>query len=226
MELDELELVNSMFTTSLCSALSCDPNELRSRFVLSGTMLSSGGLSHSISSILLDTGALGANFVSQSFVDSLSNCLVVTPISSNRTVRLGNKSVVNVSHETVIRLTVTDALGSQHTSSITCVVLPNLSHDVIIGLFDLFGPFYKLFAASIRSARSIITSCQTLTRITPDDLQPLDCNPDSALNNIQTTSYVPPSSYPVNENVYLCYACTSDLTTPSLHPSNSPTYDF
>ena len=37
-----------------------------------------------------------------------------------------------------------------------CSVLDDLSHDIIIGLIDLIGPFYDLFADSIETARHLL----------------------------------------------------------------------
>ena len=181
-------------------------------------------------SILLDTGALGANFINQSVVNELSHCLLVTPIVSGRSVRLGNQSVVTVNTETVIPLTVHDHTGAPHTHKITCVILPNLSHDVIIGLFDLFGSFYDLFATSIRSARSLMSSCRRHVPVSPYTLTHVaqhtpflgSMSTTTSMDDMSTTT---PSAYSLPDDIFFCGACVHDISTHTQHHATT-TYDF
>ena len=237
MQLTELELVSTIITDSFCSALTCDKHELRSRFVLTGTLIPPH--SHKpmgpylLRSILLDTGALGANFINEHVVNELSQCLTVTPITSGRSVRLGNQSVVTVNTETDIQLSVTDYNGIAHTHHITCVVLPHLSRDVIIGLFDLFGSFYNLFSSAISSARTLMSSCKNHLSDAPllhavnhtPFLGSISPHTTTTHTTTTTTPLVTTSPTMFPDDIFLCGACIQDIST-HLQCHKSTTYDF
>ena len=50
--------------------------------------------------------------------------------------------------------------GYDHVHTVWYIVLDVLSHDIIIGLIDLIGPYYNLFEDSITSSRHIATANQ------------------------------------------------------------------
>jgi hypothetical protein len=161
---DDIHLSNIFMNEGGCvdtllDLLSNATMELRSEickiFVCSGTILDqNGGIITSVDTVLLDTGAQGSNFVSRKLINSCHNSITVRKLPANKLVKLGNKSVVKCTHEAIFILSVVDKAGKAHSYSIVCSILESLSFDVVIGLIDLLGKFYQLFASAVSFGRS------------------------------------------------------------------------
>ena len=67
-----------------------------------------------------------------------------------------------------LTLAIPDSLGNIHAHSLYYSVLDVLSHDAIIGLVDLIGPYYDLFENSTLSSRKLAASNSLITHI--DDI--------------------------------------------------------
>jgi hypothetical protein len=133
--------------------------EVANYFLLQGVLgTKTSLLEFPIDSILLDTGALGSNFISEEITNELSGILRVRPLTEGRRVRMGNRSIVQISKEVDFELAITTAAGVVFTHTCTCAVMTNLAHGIIIGLYDLMGPFYPVFAASVAASRTLLSN--------------------------------------------------------------------
>ena len=164
--MDLLDAIGMTFMDSLCNALSIEMREVCGSFILDGYITVLDNVKYPLQSVLQDTGALGSSFISDRVINDLKDMVQIRPLVTGRRVRLGNKVLVDIHKEAVVTLSVIDAQGVTHTHAITCAVLPDLSHDVIIGLFDLMGPFYSAFVASIQSARTLVTNVSATSNVT------------------------------------------------------------
>ena len=66
-------------------------------------------------------------------------------------------------------MAIADSTGHTHQHSLWYSVLDVLSHDLIIGLVDLIGPYYDLFADSVLSSRHLAAAtdvCNHLSSLT------------------------------------------------------------
>ena len=93
--------------------------------------------------------------------------------SISRVVRLGDSSSLSVNHEIPLTVSIIDSKGYNHQHNLWYSVLIVLSHDIIIGLVDLIGPYYDLLEDSICTSRQIATSNHlghNLANITTDIL--------------------------------------------------------
>ena len=109
---------------------------------------------------LLDTGAQGSNFISRKLYNQLPAATTALSKSVDRVVRLGDSSSLSVVLEVPLTVSILDSHGYSHAHSVWYSVLDVLSHDIIIGLIDLIGPYFDLFEDSITSARHIATANQ------------------------------------------------------------------
>ena len=101
---------------------------------------------------LLDTGAQGSNFTSRKLDNQLPPAATALSKFIDRVVRLNDSSPLSVLLE-IQPLTVSfqDNNGYSHAHNVWYSVLDVLSHEIIIGLIDLIGPYYDLFEDSITS---------------------------------------------------------------------------
>ena len=107
---------------------------------------------------LLDTGAQGSNFISHDLYQSLPPSHIHSTRQIDRIVRLGDARHVPVQLEVSLTVSISDSNGLLHTHQLWCSVLDHLSHDLIIGLVDLIGPFYDVFADAVTSSRNSAVS--------------------------------------------------------------------
>ena len=121
-----------------------------------------------LSSILQDSGAQGSNFVSRQIYDQLSLSIRNLSHPTNRVVRLGDSRSLPVNLDVPLTLAIPDSLGHIHAHSLYYSVLDVLSHDAIIGLIYLIGPYYDLFEDSILSSLKLAASNSLITYI--DDI--------------------------------------------------------
>ena len=150
-------------TTSVTTQVLCKP------FVRAGVVLSDKGLNPiSFNRGLLDTGAQGSNFVSSKLLHILPSSHKLATRSTDRIVRLGDARRIVVQSEIQLQISLTDSTGNYHTHTLWYSVPDDLSHDLIIGLIDLVGPFYDIFADAVTSSRSSAISAigENLTALT------------------------------------------------------------
>ena len=182
--------------THLASSTSVSSKELCQPFIRTGAILSTDG-TQPIPFIrgLLDTGAQGSNFVSNAFYQSLPHTHTHQTRHIDRIVRLGDARHVSVQLEAYLNVSISDSKGITHTHLLWCSVLDQLSHDLIIGLVDLIGPFYDVFADAVTSSRtSAINSIGATLHALEDkvqctskhtDLQLMICTATSVNDNAQ-----------------------------------------
>jgi hypothetical protein len=140
----------------LASATSTDARHLCHPFARPGTIHSSSTEpAISFQKGLLDTGAQGSNFISQNLFESLPASTRSQARPINRIVRLGDARHIAVQLEVPLTVSITDSTGLLHTHTLWYSVLDDLSHDIIIGLIDLIGPYYTLFETSVTLSRRI-----------------------------------------------------------------------
>ena len=108
--------------------------------------------------ILLDSGAHGSNFLARQVYDKLPSDVKDLSRPTNRVVRLGDSRTLAVNLEVPLTLAISDSQGLHHQHLLWYNVLDVLSHDVIIGLIDLIGPYYDLFEDSVISSRKLATT--------------------------------------------------------------------
>ena len=139
-------------STSLHHSLLCQP------FIKSGSIIIPELVQpiHFVSG-LLDTGAQGSNFISRKLYNQLPPATTALSKSVDRVVRLGDSSSLPVILELPLTVSFQDTHGYSHAHNVWYSVLDVLSHDIIIGLIDLIGPYYDLFEDSITSSRHIAT---------------------------------------------------------------------
>ena len=74
---------------------------------------------------------------------------------TDRVVRLGDSRSLSINLELILTVAIADSTGQTHEHSLWYSVLDVLSHDLIIGLVDLIGPYYDLFADSVLSSHHL-----------------------------------------------------------------------
>jgi RNase H-like domain found in reverse transcriptase len=104
---------------------------------------------------LPDTGAQGSNFISREVYERLPSSLTDLSRSIDRVVRLGDARSISIQLEVPLRVGIIDSTNNIHQHALWYSVLDVLSHDIIIGLVDLIGPFYELFADSVTTSRQL-----------------------------------------------------------------------
>jgi hypothetical protein len=76
----------------------------------------------------------------------------------DKIVRLGDARHLSVQLEVLLHTSIADSTRQFHNHNIWYSVLPNLSHDLIIGLVDLIGPYYDLFNDAVQYSRHLSTT--------------------------------------------------------------------
>ena len=104
---------------------------------------------------LLDTGAQRSNFVFRQLFQRLPASITSLSRNTDRVVRLGDSRSLAIHLELFLTVAIADSTGHTHQHSLWYSVLDVLSHDLIIGLVDLIGPYYDLFADSVLSSRHL-----------------------------------------------------------------------
>ena len=136
-----------------------DSKRLCQLFTLPGIIVSSDtSKSLPFARGLLDTGAQGSNFISHHMYQQLPECITDTTRAMNRVVRLGDARHLSVQSEVYLTVAIQDSTGLIHQHSLWYSVLHDLSHDIIIGLIDLIGPYFNLFADSIHTSRHVMAT--------------------------------------------------------------------
>ena len=135
-------------STSLHSSLLCQP------FVKPGSIILPDLVQPiHFTSGLLDTGAQGSNFISRKLYNQLPPTATALSKPVDRVIRLGDSSSLLVGLEIPLTVSFLDSNGHDHVHTVWNSVLDVQSHDIIIGLIDLIGPYYNLSDDSITSSR-------------------------------------------------------------------------
>ena len=139
----------------LASATSTTSQTLCQPFIRSGTIITDTELLP-FSRGLLDTGAQGSNFISRQLYNSLPPSVTNLSRPIDRIVRLGDARFLSIQLEVPLTVDILDSTNNNHQHLLWYSVLDVLSHDIIIGLVDLIGPFYDLFADSVLTSRQLL----------------------------------------------------------------------
>lgn len=68
---------------------------------------------------------------------------------------MGDARHLSVQLEVLLHTSIIDSQGLPHDHTLWYSILPELSHDLIIGLVDLIGPYYDLFNDAVHHSRQI-----------------------------------------------------------------------
>lgn len=151
---DPDNVLTQALLNQLASATSASSQVLCQPFVRSGTIVT-GTKPISFNRGLLDTGAQGSNFISRQVYESLPSTIKKDSRSIDRVVRLGDARSLSIQLEVPLTVNILDSTDNIHEHTLWYSVLDVLSHDIIIGLVDLIGPFYELFADSVTTSRQL-----------------------------------------------------------------------
>ena len=162
---DPDKILTQAMLNQLASATSTTSQTLCQPFIRSGTIVTNTGLMH-FSRGLLDTGAQGSNFISRQLYDSLPPSITDLSRPIDRVVRLGDARFLSIQLEVPLTVGILDSTNNNHQHFLWYSVLDVLSHDIIIGLVDLIGPFYDLFADSVLMSRQLLISNDLGTNLT------------------------------------------------------------
>jgi hypothetical protein len=185
---DPDNIFSKLLLDQLASATSTTLGQLFQPFVRSGHIVELGIKPMVLHRGLLDTGAQGSNFISRQLYSQLRKNITAKSRPTERVVRLGDARSLSVSLEVPLTINIVDSTGQSHQHELMYSVLENLSHDIIIGLVDLIGPFFDLFFDAVQSSRALSMTrelCSTLAALTDEVLIHFDQNVPS---NILLTS--------------------------------------
>ena len=220
---DPEAILSQALLSQLASSTSVPAQALCQPFIRAGSVQSQDGLNpFHFARGLLDTGAQGSNFVSRALVLSLPKSHTLATRPTDRIVRLGDARHIAVQSEIQLLVCLTDSSGNDHGHILWYSVLEDLSHDLIIGLVDLVGPFYDVFADAIASSRksaigAIGTNLHALTATIRESL------PCAHLGNTIRTAHNLSShsrSYDLRKRA-ICTSSNTDIYAVALHDGSS-----
>jgi hypothetical protein len=151
---DPDNVLTQALLNQLASATSTSSQVLCQPFIRSGTIVTETK-PIPFNRGLLDTGAQGSNFISRQVYESLPSTITNLGRSIDRVVRLGDARSLSIQLEVPLTVGILDSTNNIHQHTLWYSVLDVLSHDTIIGLVDLIGPFYELFADSVTTSRQL-----------------------------------------------------------------------
>ena len=164
---DPDQVISAALLSRLASATSTTSTELCQPFIRSGFIIIKPPVPFTTG--LLDTGAQGSNFISRQLFQRLPASITSLSRNTDRVVRLGDSRSLAIHLELILTVAIADSTGHTHQHSLWYSVLDVLSHDLIIGLVDLIGPYYDLFADSVLSSRHLAVAtdiCNHLSSLT------------------------------------------------------------
>jgi hypothetical protein len=150
---------------------------------------------------LFDTGALHGSYISQAYADANQHLLKDFLVKRKNRVRLAdNETVLEVNEAYILSVMFVDAEGTRHVGSVLFWVLPECSHDMIIGLPAILRSFSNLHKSMIdKVVDEIMAKCPEL-----HEQDPLPA-PETALHHLhhlehgqlaQPWSFVPEEEAP------------------------------
>ena len=164
---DPDHLISNALLNHLASATSTTSQDLCQPFIRFGHVLTSTFADpFPFKRGLLDTGAQGSNFISNTLYMSLPCTHRVTTRAIDRVVRLGDTRHLSVQLEVLLLTSIYDSKGIPHSHQLWYSVLDSLSHDLIIGLVDLIGPYYDLFEDAVLTSRHLSSTKQLGSHLT------------------------------------------------------------
>ena len=153
---DPDHVLSHTLLTQLASATSLSSKELCQPFLRHGHILTADSTDPIFfDRFLLDTGAQGSNFISAHAFSTIPSTHHQMVRNIDKVVRLGDTRHLSVELEVLLNTSITDSTGHIHSHHLWYSVLPNLSHDLIIGLVDLIGPYYDLFNDAVQHSRHL-----------------------------------------------------------------------
>lgn len=151
--------ISQSLLTQLASATSVTSTELCRPFIRTGTILTSDGtFPIHFNRFLLDTGAQGSNSISEEAYLLLPKSHRQNIRNIDKVVRLGDAHHLSVQLEVQLHTSILDSRKVPHSHTLWYSVLLTLSHDIIIGLVDLIGPYYDIFEDALHQSRIISIS--------------------------------------------------------------------
>ena len=167
---DPDQVISTALFSRLASATSTTSTELCQPFIRSGFIIIPDNKPPvPFTTGLLDTGAQGSNFISRHLFQRLPASITSLSRNTDRVVRLGDSRSLAIHLELILTVAIADSTGHTHQHSLWYSVLDVLSHDLIIGLVDLIGPYYDLFADTVLSSRHLAVAtdiCNHLSSLT------------------------------------------------------------
>ena len=109
---------------------------------------------YQINKSLFDTGALSANYISQSYVEKYIAVFSPLILAHDSQVHLGDSTTtVNISHIITLDVNFRDTSDITHRGLLNFSIMPMTHLDMIIGIHSILFSFYDLFIDMLRSAR-------------------------------------------------------------------------
>jgi hypothetical protein len=146
-------MLSDLILYHLATATSTDARNICRPFIRTGCITYQNETPIYFKKGLLDTGAQGSNFISSSLYLRLPQSAIASTRPTDRIVRLGDTRHLAISKEVRLSAAFLDSTNTSHIHPIWYSVLDELSHDLIIGLVDLIGPYYDLFADAVITSR-------------------------------------------------------------------------
>ncbi len=162
---DPDELLSDALLNQLASATSTKTQDICRPFVRAGCIHYPNETPVPFERGLLDTGAQGSNFISRRLYLTLPSSAIASSRSTDRVVRLGDARHLAIHKEVNLSVNFLDSTGASHIHPIWYSVLDELSHDLIIGLVDLIGPYYDLFADAVLASRRRTAHCTDIAQL-------------------------------------------------------------
>ena len=149
----------------LASAISINTQDICRPFIRPGNIAYDNQTPIPFDRGLLDTGAQGSNFISRCLYLRLPTSVIATARPTDRVVRLGDARHIAIHKEVCLSVAFLDSAGTSHAYPLWYSILNDLSHDIIIGLVDLIGPYYDLFADAVVDSRRRFVHSTDLSQI-------------------------------------------------------------
>ena len=235
---DPDHLLSKALLNQLASATSTTSQDLCQPFVRFGHILTPAFADPvTFKRGLLDTGAQGSNFISNTLYMSLPNTHRETTRAIDRVVRLGDARHLSVQLEVLLQTSIYDSKGVPHSHQLWYSVLDNLSHDLIIGLVDLIGPYYDLFEDAVLTSRNLSATKELGSHLTSltDEVQSVASHTTNSQHHQNTVDSI--SAHHRQYTDRKRSICTSPSTTVQLialqdgsstdlllHPTYGPVY--
>jgi RNase H-like domain found in reverse transcriptase/Chromo (CHRromatin Organisation MOdifier) domain len=158
-------MLSNALLNQLASATSTNTQDICRPFIRPGCITCPNETPIPFDRGLLDTGAQGSNFISRRLYLRLPSQATVSTRPIDRIVRLGDARHLAIRKEVCLSVVFFDSTGTAHVHPLWYSVLDDLSHDLIIGLIDLIGPYYDLFADAVLLSRQHSTRCTDVPQL-------------------------------------------------------------
>ena len=143
----------------------------RASIVVNGKVLSKCGKHVKLDAILLDTGAIGASFVSKKFIEDHPHLVEERIDTDNVQVKLADGKTTCATREKVLLLVQITKNIDTVTKHVWCNVIET-NMQLIIGLYDIQDNFLELFIKSIREGAKARTQDISVSYISGELVEP------------------------------------------------------